>query len=96
VRGYFYYFRLENCGDLQLRIAVRLLQSIGRVRASGLGTAKDRHSAWVELRARDSLSSIAEIRAALKTLDLPCSVPDIVEIDLGEGSTQAKQLDLFC
>jgi hypothetical protein len=97
-RRHFFYLRLANCeSPSQLkRLADAIRSSLGSIRDSGLGTAKDPKSAWVELGAKDHVVTIADVRQGLNLLTIEThDVPEIVEIDRGEGPAQAKQLDLF-
>lgn len=94
-RRRFFYLRLAGCEDPALlkQHSESIRSTLGAVRDSGLGTAKDSKSAWIELGAKDHVQTIADVRQGLSLLAIV--VPEIVEIDRGEGPTQAKQLDLF-
>lgn len=93
-RRRFFYLRIASCDSVLLKKHSDAVRStLGTVRDSGLGTAKDPRSAWIELGAKDHVQTIADVRQGLNLLAI--DVPEIVEIDRGEGPTQAKQLDLF-
>jgi hypothetical protein len=94
-RRRFFYLRLAGCEDSVLlkKHSDSIRSTLGAVRDSGLGTAKDPKSAWIELGAKDHVQTIADVRQGLSMLVI--DVPEIVEIDRGEGPTQARQLDLF-
>ena len=95
-RRFHFYLRFVECNAWELSQLSERLRPIGTVRDSGLGTAKSPKSGWVELHVRDWINSIPALRQQLKLLNFPDdAVPEIVEIDRGEGKTQAKQLDLF-
>lgn len=94
-RRRFFYLRFASCDSVTLKkFSDGIRSTLGSVRDSGLGTAKDPKSAWIELGAKDHVQTIADVRQGLNLLAIH-DVPEIVEIDRGEGPTQAKQLDLF-
>lgn len=91
-----FFLRIANCDtSMVMRIADKV-RTLGSVRDSGMGTAKDPKSGWVELYAKDWIASIPSLRQNLNLLGIDeKAVPEIVEIERGEGKAQAKQLDLF-
>lgn len=71
------------------------VRNLGRCWDSGVGTAKDKGSMWVELHARANLQTIEAVRDAVTKAAPSASLQEVVEIDYGEGRLQSKQLDLL-
>ena len=95
-RRFHFYLRIPSCDTTRLMRIADKVRSLGAVRDSGMGTAKDPHSGWLELYAKDWIVSIPALRQNLNLLGIDeGTVPEIVEIERGEGKAQAKQLDLF-
>lgn len=93
----YFYLRVANCpGPGELSRFWEQISSLGHARDSGFGTAKDPSAGWIELWAKGHLRTIPDVRQGLRLLGVaPEQVPEVVEIDRGEGKAQARQLDLF-
>lgn len=72
---------------------VQEASGVVRVDDSGLGTADDPNSAWLEV--RSSVESIARLRRRLSKREFYPRVRNVVQVRCGEGKTLAKQLGLF-
>lgn len=89
-----FYIRFASCDYARLQQLVEQLRPLGAVRDSDVGTVKDPQSSWVELYAK--FDTIERVREQLTVHGVDNDhVPEVVQIDRGEGRAQARQLDLF-
>lgn len=91
-----YYVRIAECDRRELLTVIDKVRTLGSITDSGVSTAKDPKSAWLELRAKDWLVSVEAVRQNFTLVGVDnARMVEVVPIDRGEGKVQAKQLDLF-
>lgn len=91
----YFYLRLACESSVALAGFAERTQSVGHVQNSGLSTAKNAYSSWVELWTIPGISDVNALRLELARIGVEDLVQEIIEISRGEGKIQAKQLDLL-
>lgn len=95
MKRHYFYLRLACESSIALVGFVERTKSIGHIQDSGLSTAKNTYSTWIELWAVPRISDVNALRLELARIGVEDLVQEIVEISRGEGKVQAKQLDLL-
>lgn len=94
-RRRYFYLRLACESSVALAGFVERIKPVGHIQDSGLSTAKNSYSTWIELWTVPRISDINVLRLELARIGVEDLVKEILEISRGEGKIQAKQLDLL-